>query len=114
MVGLGKYIHRSDDTTLSFLDSFDSTTHAIFELKYKLQELQYCARAHELLGIIYTHEYDLAIKEYKKSLDLTPRKPYLHYDLGVAYEFKGDYKKAIEEYKNELKLTPVLQIVMRE
>lgn len=99
---------RPEDTTLSFLDSFDQTTQAIFELKYKLQESPDCGRAHELLGIIYTHmdEFDLAIEEYKKSLEITPRKIYLHYDLGLAYEFKGDYQNALREYQKELKLNP--------
>jgi serine/threonine protein kinase len=48
---------------------------------------------------IMEHRYDLAIKQLQKAVQLEPRKPGTHYDLGAAYEADKQYNKAIDEYE---------------
>ena len=57
-------------------------------------------------GITYkdTGEVDLAIKEYKKAIELDPEFPEAYNNLGVIYDEKGDHDKAIENYTKAIEL----------
>jgi tetratricopeptide (TPR) repeat protein len=47
-----------------------------------------------------------AEKELLQALEMRPRIPDAHYNLGLLYEEKGDPKRAMEEYKKEIEIHP--------
>ncbi len=48
--------------------------------------------------------FDNAISDFKSALDLEPNNIYFHYNLGCAYESKGDYMLAIDSYNSTILL----------
>jgi predicted Zn-dependent protease len=64
--------------------------------------------AHEIAGEIdeSMHNYDLALVEYKKAVDLAPQKPGTHMHMGDAYWYIGKWKSAQTEFRAELKNDP--------
>src|SRR6476646_7414223 len=53
----------------------------------------------------FMRQYDTAIEQYRKTLELDPNFPAAHENLGYAYEKKGMQKEAIAEWVNALPLT---------
>ena len=53
----------------------------------------------------FMRQYDTAIEQYRKTLELDPNLPFAHESLGDAYEKKGMQKEAIAEWVNALTLT---------
>jgi len=66
------------------------------------------ARAFDSRGLAYArrHDFDRAIQEYNKSLQLDSNSATAHYNRGVAYEFKGDYERAFPDLDEAVRLTP--------
>jgi len=64
--------------------------------------------AHEIAGEIdeSMHNYDLALVEYKKAVDMAPQKPGTHMHMGDAYWYIGKWKSAQTEFRAELKNDP--------
>ena len=64
--------------------------------------------AHEIAGEIdeSMHNYDLALVEYKKAVDMAPQKPGTHMHMGDAYWYIGKWKSAQTELRAELKNDP--------
>jgi len=64
--------------------------------------------AHEIAGEIdeSMHNYDLALVEYKKAVDLAPEKPGTHMHMGDAYWYIGKWQSAQTEFRAELKNDP--------
>lgn len=64
--------------------------------------------AHEIAGEIDAsmHNYDLALVEYKKAIDLAPTSPGTHMHMGDAYWNIGKWDSAEEEFKAELANDP--------
>jgi predicted Zn-dependent protease len=64
--------------------------------------------AHEIAGEIdeSMHNYDLALVEYKKAVDLAPRMPGTHMHMGDAYWYIGKWQSAQGEFRAELKNDP--------
>jgi tetratricopeptide (TPR) repeat protein len=64
--------------------------------------------AHEIAGEIdeSMHNYDLAMVEYKKAIDLDPHKPGTHMHMANAYWLIGKWESAQEEFKAELENDP--------
>jgi tetratricopeptide (TPR) repeat protein len=60
--------------------------------------------AHEIAGEIdqSMHNYDLALVEYKKAIDLAPTAPGTHMHMGDAYWNMGKWQSAQEEFRAEL------------
>lgn len=60
--------------------------------------------AHEIAGEIdeSMHNYDLALVEYKKAIDLAPQQPGTHMHLGHTYWLIGKWESAQTEFKAEL------------
>ena len=60
--------------------------------------------AHEIAGEIDAsmHNYDLALVEYKKAVDLGPKTPGTHMHMGDAYWNIGKWQSAQVEFKAEL------------
>ncbi len=64
--------------------------------------------AHEIAGEIdeSMHNYDLALAEYKKAVDLAPQQPGTHMHMGDAYWYIGKWESAQTEFKAELANDP--------
>jgi len=64
--------------------------------------------AHEIAGEIdeSMHNYDLALVEYKKAVDMDPKKPGTHMHMGDAYWYIGKWQSAQAEFKAELANDP--------
>lgn len=64
--------------------------------------------AHEIAGEIdeSMHNYDLALVEYKKAVDMAPGKPGTHMHMGDAYWYIGKWQSAQTEFRAELKNDP--------
>lgn len=50
------------------------------------------------LGVKYhdNGQYELAIKQYKKALELEPRSSLINYEMAMTYMYAGDYEKAVK------------------
>lgn len=64
--------------------------------------------AHEIAGEIDAsmHNYDLALVEYRKAVDLAPKTPGTHMHMGDAYWNIGKWQSAQAEFKAELMNDP--------
>jgi predicted Zn-dependent protease len=64
--------------------------------------------AHEIAGEIdeSMHNYDLALVEYKKAVDMAPDKSGTHMHMGDAYWYIGKWQSAQTEFRAELKNDP--------
>lgn len=64
--------------------------------------------AHEIAGEIdeSMHNYDLALVEYKKAVDMDPKRPGTHMHMGDAYWYIGKWKSAETEFQAELQNDP--------
>lgn len=64
--------------------------------------------AHEIAGEIdeSMHNYDSALAEYKKGVDMAPNEPGTHMHMANAYWLVGKWKSAQEEFKAELQNDP--------
>ena len=57
-------------------------------------------------GLVYEikGDYDLALADYNRVIDLNPALADAHYNRGVVYHRKGDYNRAIEDYTTAIEL----------
>jgi len=55
--------------------------------------------------LYYARHYDEAIAQLRKTVELDPAFYYTHYNLGLAFEAKGDLSGAIAEYEKAAQLT---------
>src|SRR5580658_5324155 len=64
--------------------------------------------AHEIAGEIdeSMHNYDVALVEYKKAIDMAPQQPGTHMHMGNAYWLIGKWASAQTEFKAELANDP--------
>jgi len=64
--------------------------------------------AHEIAGEIdeSMHNYDLALVEYKKAVDMDPQRPGTHMHMGDAYWYIGKWQSAQTEFQAELANNP--------
>jgi len=64
--------------------------------------------AHEIAGEIdeSMHNYDVALVEYKKAIDMAPQQPGTHMHMANAYWLIGKWDSAQEEFKAELANDP--------
>ena len=51
-----------------------------------------------------TKEFDKAIEEFIKIIDLNPEFPYTYYYLGFAYDQKGMYDQAVSQYRKFIQI----------
>jgi Tfp pilus assembly protein PilF len=51
-------------------------------------------------------QYDLAISEYTKSIEIDPKQPNAHNNRGLTYAQKGHYDQAIADYTKAIDLDP--------
>jgi tetratricopeptide (TPR) repeat protein len=53
----------------------------------------------------YSREYDRAIEQYRRTLELDPNFALAHQTLGMAYQRKGMYREAIREQEEAVRLS---------
>ena len=51
-------------------------------------------------------DYDQAIKDYDKAIELKPNYSDAYYNRGIAYDNKGNYDQAIKDYNKAIELNP--------
>ena len=64
------------------------------------------------VNLVYLFDYDTAIKEFDKALEVNPKSIDALLNKGVAYEQKGDYKQAKSIYLQILKNNPNYQLAI--
>ena len=67
---------------------------------------QTLAIAYHRRGVAYARQkdYDRAITDYTKAIELEPRNPSAYNDRGIAYTSKGDYGRAIADVTRAVEL----------
>lgn len=85
---LGKTYLQMSENALSKIDEIDPNS----------------VVAHEIAGEIdeSMHNYDLALVEYKKVIDMAPQQPGTHMHMGNTYWLIGKWESAQTEFKAEL------------
>jgi eukaryotic-like serine/threonine-protein kinase len=53
-------------------------------------------------GLYYAHQYDRAIEQYQRALELDTNFALAHFGLGNTYDRKGMYKEAVTEWQKAL------------
>ncbi len=51
-------------------------------------------------------QYDKAVSDYARAIELKPRRADTYYSRGLAYGEKGQYDKAISDYARAIELKP--------
>jgi tetratricopeptide (TPR) repeat protein len=51
-------------------------------------------------------QYDKAISDYTKAIELNPKHADTYYSRGLAYNKMGQYDKAISDYTKAIELNP--------
>ncbi|MDI6640735.1 MAG: tetratricopeptide repeat protein [Elusimicrobiota bacterium] len=51
-------------------------------------------------------KFDKAIEEFKKALKFNPNDPEIYYNLGLAYESKGELDEARKMYEKAVEINP--------
>ncbi len=59
---------------------------------------------------IYARQYDNAVEQLRRTLELDQTFYYAHWRLGMAYELKGSFPEAISEYQEARALNDDLQV----
>ena len=75
---------------------------------YKRPQGAKLALTHTKRGTAYLRkgQYDAAIGEYNKALEINPRSAVVYYNRSVAYTSKGQYDKAVTDCRSALQLNP--------
>jgi regulator of sirC expression with transglutaminase-like and TPR domain len=65
-------------------------------------------QVHYERGVVYSGagQYEQAIKNFTKAIDLDPDSAIVYYDRGIAYQNLKDYDNAIEDFEEYLELVP--------
>jgi len=58
------------------------------------------------LSYYYKGDFDRAIEDFDKALELDPNYPGAYYSRGLSYYYKGDFDRAIEDFDKALELDP--------
>jgi tetratricopeptide (TPR) repeat protein len=58
------------------------------------------------LTLVRLEKYDEGIAKYLAAIEIEKEHPGLHFNLGFAYEKKGDFKLAVEHYNRVLIANP--------
>ena len=84
----------------SYLNSRGRKTEALREYQRANELEPLNLRTNQWLGTsyYYNHDFDRAISQYKKTLEMYPQEPYLHELLARAYGAKGSYDAAASEW----------------
>ncbi len=71
----------------------------------RLDPLSFAAAVNLASAFRAARQYDRAIAEYRNALEITPRMPRGHFQLGVTYVFMGRLKEAIHELETAVELS---------
>ena len=71
----------------------------------RLDPLSFAAAVNLAAAFRAAKQYDRAIAEYRNALEITPRRPRGHFQLGVTYVFMGRLEEAIHELETAVGLS---------
>ena len=99
---VSKEEYQKDGDTVAFLLALQS----IVEAQAKNTEL--ASQVYLLSGEVHRArcEFDWAIEDYNKVIDMNPDNVEAYYNRGVTYHHKGNYDRAIEDYTKTIQLKP--------
>jgi tetratricopeptide (TPR) repeat protein len=89
---LGKTYMQLSEAALTKMNAIDPNSVLVHEMSGEIMESM--------------KNYDGAVVEYKKAVEMAPQEPGTHYKLGNAYWFLGEWDAAIEQFKAELANDP--------
>lgn len=94
--------YQKDGDTVAFLLALQSIAEA------QAANAELSSQVHLLSGKVHRarREYDWAIEDYNKVIDMNPDNVEAYYNRGVTYHHKGDYDRAIEDYTKTIQLKP--------
>lgn len=109
--GLSLDRHFEEDYSIQRQDEFEKTEHAAYRcLEGKSPPISDEAKSHFITGKTLLNEvkasadYSQIISEFKEAIRLSPVYPEAHYNLGLAYEDKGEFMNAIVELQFYLRI----------
>jgi len=114
--GAEKELRRAIELNPNYAFAYHILSHYLLIMGQNDESLEVSKRALELapldlemnghLGFHYfwTREYNKAIEQYTKTLEIDPDYPWPHYYLGRVYKEMGLYSKSIEKFKHALAL----------
>ena len=88
---------------LTALERYDEAK-VILEKAKELDPLSAPIASDMGFSILYSGDYDLALKKLQAALQMNPRLPIVHIWMGRAYQAKKMYPEAIAEYKKTLEI----------
>jgi tetratricopeptide (TPR) repeat protein len=80
----------------------------IFAILIGCEEITENAKDHYNRGMFNWDlgEYDRAISDFTKALEIDQRYADAYYNRGLAYKYKGQYDKAITDYNKAIEINP--------
>ena len=95
--------HWYSDTVLLPMGRFDE---AVAEMKraQELDPLSLIINAEVGSNYMYARQYDKAIEQLRKTIEMDQTFYYAHWNLGEAYELKGSFQEALAEYQTSMRL----------
>ena len=51
-------------------------------------------------------QYDEALADFSRALEINPKVPQTYYNRGVAYQLQGRYDEAVADFNSALKINP--------
>ena len=71
-----------------------------------LQDKQMTDTSNAAAALFKQGKFDDAIQKYQQLIQINPKEPGTHFDLGATYQAKKDFDSAISEYKTAIALDP--------
>ena len=91
------YTDLTTNNGIKFLNNIEATTSEWIKQKSTFQV--FLIRG---LSYSYKQEYDSAIKDYSKVIELNPQYDEAYYNRGIAYSDKQEYDSAIKDYSKAI------------
>ena len=73
--------------------------HAEMKRAQEIDPLSLIISAEIGMNYIFAHEYDKAIEQLRKTIEMDQSFYFAHLNLGIAYEMKGSFPQALAEYQ---------------
>ena len=92
---------KTSSKQLSFTQKLQKLILTTLKYIYFKQALFNRGFAYDKLG-----SFDLAIKDYTKSIEIDSSNAYAYYNRAISYDKKGEIEKTIEDFSKAIKLIP--------
>ncbi|MFH1825248.1 MAG: tetratricopeptide repeat protein [Candidatus Firestonebacteria bacterium] len=92
---VGQDIKKAKEISMGFYSSMEGEVYVKKNIQIK-DHIGFCSRGHYYA---YIKEYDKAIADFNKAIELLPNYTYCYFLRGIAYEGKGEKEKAEKDFK---------------